>query len=220
MRREHRALTRLALPRRHRRHPPRHQSRLHAAHAQLDRRRTHAGGAAARRRLLPRRLPPAAPAARRQRDPQRSCERNELARHARRPPRPRGFPARDDVRPGAARWPAPWATTTCVTCSSTSAPIFRKRSPRASSASSRSIRWSRESGWPPARRSICSSRARSCAGAIAKARAIARTDADRPQVLLNRMKSSRAFPVPSTRMQRKAVSQSGARANVCTANMK
>ena len=124
MRREHRALSRLALGAGIDGIPRVARSRRHAAHAQLDRRRAHADREAARPRLLPRRLAPASPPARGQRDPQRSREGNQLAGDARGPSRPRRFPARDDARPGAAPSPARSATTTCATCSSTSAPIF------------------------------------------------------------------------------------------------
>src|SRR5690349_332451 len=65
---------------------------------------------------------------------------------------------------------------TSATCSSTSAAIYPSGSRRASARSSPRPRCLRGCGWPAARRHTCSSRAASCIGATAKARATAGRD--------------------------------------------
>ena len=174
MRREHRALTRLALGR-----------GIEGIPRALDSRDRHASRAAGSTARPCRSRKPRDPAYFRaaarllRRLHAANVIHNDLAKETNWLVTPDGRPALVDFQlamtldEARRRSPARSVTTTSATCSSTSAPICPSGSPRARSAFSPRRRWSRASGWRAARRSIYSSRAGSSAGAIARARAIA-----------------------------------------------
>ena len=172
MRREHRALTRLALgsgvegiPRALTFEPARlTRSWIEGAPMQIAKPRN--------RQLFPRRRAPAAPPARRERHSQRSRQGDQLAGDAGRPPRTGGFPARDDTheartagaRARSRRHPPP---------AQAQAQLPARASHRSREAHSRhAVAGSRASGWRAASRSIYLSHGRYSAGAIARAPAI------------------------------------------------
>ena len=173
MRREHRALTRLALGNAALKAFRVHRYSNRPPHAHLDRRRADAYREAL---AIPAYFRDAARLLRRLHAANvihnDLAKETQLAGDAGRPPRTGGFPARDDAHEARTAGARRSVTTTSATCSSTSAATCPSVSPLARSAFSPRRRWLRVSGWRAASRSIYLSRGGYSAGAIARAPAI------------------------------------------------